>query len=117
MVKDLMENFVSASNESDLMKMLGMLLKKTDIELKTEIRNPPALASLSSLAEACKKIGFVKSAATLNHYIKIVMEYYVSYERKGRLEFVDAFKWASMKLEEERKVSDSFTSNLKESRI
>lgn len=114
---DLMDGFTPVNDESDLTKMLGLLFSKEGIETKSEIRNPPALASLKELANVCKKIGFSRSADTLNHYIETVLEYYVSYDRKGRVEFVDAFKWASTQIAQEKSIGNSLTGNLKDKQL
>ena len=111
--KDDLEGFNVVSDDSGLLESLKMLFSKDNIELKSEIRNPPAMALLKVLAEKCFKIGFVKTAKTLNDYIKYVMEFFVSYNRKGRGEFVDAYKWASNQIALEKSVKDSFTSDLR----
>lgn len=111
---DLMEGFNQVDNQSDLYKMLGLLFDKTDIELKTEIKNPPALASLKTVSKALRNVKFVRSANILDYYIETVMGYFVSYKRQGRAEFVDAFKMASLQLSQEKSFGSLLTSNLKD---
>lgn len=114
MGSDLMEGFNQVDNQSDLYKMLGLLFDKDNIELKTELKNPPALAALKTLSKTLKNIKFHRSAAILDYYIKTVMEYFVSYNRQGRTEFVDAFKMASLQLSQEKSFGSLLTSNLKD---
>ena len=111
---DPMEGFNQVDNQTDLYKMLGLLFNKDNIELKTEIRSPPALASLSTLAKVLRDIKFVQSAEVLEFYIKTVNEYYVSFNRQGREEFVEAFKMASFQLGREKSFGSILTSNLKD---
>lgn len=115
--KDDMEGFNLIDDESGLLEGLKMLFSKDNIELKSEIRNPPAMAMLKVLAEKCAEIGFEKTAKTLNDYIKYTMEFFVSYNRKGRSEFVDAYKWASNQIAIEKSYKDSFTSDLRNKTI
>ena len=111
---DLMEGFNQVDSQSDLYKMLGLLFDKENIELKTEIRSPPALASLTTLAKVLRDIKFIQSADVLDFYIKTVNEYFVSFNRQGREEFVEAFKMASLQLSQEKSFGSLLTSNLKD---
>ena len=111
---DLMEDFNKVDSQSDLYKMLGLLFSKKDIELKTEIRNPPSLASLKTFSKTLKDIKFVKSAATLDFYIDTVNAYFVSFKRQGRAEYVEALRMASLQLNQEKSFGSLLTSNLKD---
>ncbi|MBA7496346.1 hypothetical protein ES702_06946 [subsurface metagenome] len=112
---DKMEGFNQYEDPSKLMEMLKLLLTKKDVALKTEIRNPPALATLKTLQKQYALMGWSKSANTLKTYIKYVNIYFVSHGRQSRAEYVDAFKWASTQLIQEKlSFKDGITSDLKD---
>ena len=98
----------------NLQETLKILLSKEDIEMKTRIKNPMAMAGLEILARACGKIGFVKTAKTYKSYIKHFMQNKVSEDGKSRAEFVDAFKSITEKFMGPMSIGDKLTENLKD---
>ena len=111
---DLMDKFKAVEMENSLTDMLELLLTKDDIELKTEIVNPPAMSSLQTLARVCEEIGFIKTAETINFYIDRNFENMVSYKRKGRAEFVDAIKGIADQMNPNLSLGEGLTQNLKD---
>ena len=98
----------------NLQETLKILLSKEDIEMKTRIKNAIAMAGFQTLARACKKVGFVKTAKTYNHYIQNYMQNKVSENGESRAEFVDAFKSITDKMMGPMSIGDKLTENLKD---
>ena len=90
---DPMANFFkNVVQKEPLKEVLGMLFTADDVSVKTRINNPPALASLKSLAKICTEIGFTRCGSDLDEHIDIRNEYFISEKGKSRSEFVDGLK-------------------------
>ena len=89
---------MSRDNKITLQQILNNLLDgKENLELKTHIFKPKALAGLKTIANYLKLIGLPKSSKTINNYIITYLEYMVSYKRKSRIEIIKAFTLANAK--------------------
>ena len=64
-----------------------------NIDLKTEIHNPKAVASLMLVADYCKQLGQIRPAKVLYNFAKYYKKLMVSYKRGGRKEFFDMEKF------------------------
>lgn len=94
---------LTASEDITMEKILNFLLKSDkDLPLKSHIENPVALATLSVLAEYLEKKELKKSANILKIFIRVFLEYMVSYKRLGRKEIIEAFKSRIEKEEREK---------------
>lgn len=111
MTSDMLEGLTDFSEDS-IEKILGNLLTDNNIELKTEINNPFALSVLKTIQKYLKEKKLQKSSGFIKIFIKYLLKYYVSYERKSRTEIVDAVKGM---IENSRLgASDRLFGNLKE---
>ena len=88
---DPMKSFVQVQ-DNGLKEILDTLFTKDNIELKSDVKNPLALSILKSIAVTADNVGMVKTGETLFYFIVNLLEFMVSFQRKGRQEFVDAFK-------------------------
>lgn len=83
------ENETSAW-DTEIAQLVGSLGKKSDIELKTDLPNPLAVAQLKAWARWAESVGFTGTKRLINEFIKDYLELRVSKDRKGRIEIVKA---------------------------
>jgi len=82
----------SKDNKITLQQILNNLLDgKENLELKSHIFKPKALAGLKSLSRYLKKLEYVNSSEIINKFIRTYLEYMVSYKRLSRTEIIKAF--------------------------
>jgi hypothetical protein len=74
----------------ELAQLVSSLQTKQDIELKTEIFNPLAIARLREFASWGEREGLVGIGKITEVFIQKYLEYMVSYNRQGRAEVVRA---------------------------
>ena len=81
------------SDDLSFQKILNELLRSdANLPLKTQIENPLNLAMLKTLASLLKIRKMKKSGKMIDDFIKVFLEYMVSYKRKSRAEIIDAVK-------------------------
>lgn len=100
---DVMGGLAPVDIDETYEKILRALLQSNDIELKTEIQNPLALARLKALATYLNSVGYVKSKKTIEDFIEFYLKYMVSNKREGRKEIIQAI---SEGLKKEQSVTD-----------
>lgn len=76
--------------DKELAQLASSLMTKSDIELKTEIGNPLAIARLRAFGAWSEKEGLIGIEELTNNFIDKYLEYMVSYKRQGRGEVVRA---------------------------
>jgi hypothetical protein len=84
------DDFVQAGQEETAEKILVKLLDDKGIELKTEIRDPRALAQLSTLARWLELEKMSQSAKIIDDFVDYFLRYMVSKDRQSRKEIVKA---------------------------
>jgi len=100
---------LSKDNKITLQQILNNLLDaKENLELKTHIFKPKALAGLKTIAIYLENIGLKHSSKCINNYIETYLKYMVSYKRKSRTEIIKAFTFSNSKEYNE----NAFTSKL-----
>lgn len=109
---DFMEVFNQAGGDI-LQESLQLLLNRDDIDLKTEINNPRAIATLQTIAHVLEDIEFINSSKSLSLYIDYFLGDMLSHKRKSRKEFIDAFRSITDKITD-FSLSDKLTKNMKE---
>ena len=77
-------------NDESIERILGALMKKEDIALKTEIYQPLNLARLSMFGEMMRSLKYTTSHKTIEALVKYYLEYMVSNNREGRKEIISA---------------------------
>ena len=83
---------LSKDNKITLQQILNNLLDgKENLELKSHIFKPKALAGLKSLSEYLHELGYVKSSEIIKKFVRTYLEYMVSYKRLSRTEIIKAF--------------------------
>jgi hypothetical protein len=70
--------------------ILAQMLKTEDIEMKTEIRDPHALAGLWIVAQRLDNAGLPKCGQLIREWIEKDLLYMVSYDRKRAQEIIQA---------------------------
>jgi len=86
-------------------RILNTLLRADEnLNLKTHIENPIALAILTVMAERLQRMKLKKSSQTLRRFIRVYLEYMVSYKRLSRKEIIDALKERRREEEDETKL-------------
>jgi len=86
-------------------KILNALLRSDEnLTLKTHIENPIALAVLTVMGERLKKMKMNRSSRTIERFIRVYLEYMVSYKRLSRKEIIDALKEYRREYEDESKL-------------
>ena len=111
---DPMEKFKSMELENSMTDMLQLLFDDDNIELKTEMSNPYAIASLETLSRVSEGLGLEKTGGTLEKHLFSINKNMVSHQRKGRGEFVDAFKSLNQTMTPELTIAEKLTTNLKD---
>jgi len=96
------EVFGNAEDEVNLEKILAELLKKDDIEMKTDIENPQAVSLAMTTADYLESRNMNKTAKLMRQMVNYTLLYNVSKGRKSRTEIVEAFK-AMYMLEQKKK--------------
>jgi len=86
------EVFGNAEDEVNLEKILAELLKKDDIEMKTDIENPQAVSLAMTTADYLESRNMNKTAKLMRQMVNYTLLYNVSKGRKSRTEIVEAFK-------------------------
>ncbi|MDD4972483.1 MAG: hypothetical protein PHT07_23885 [Paludibacter sp.] len=76
--------------DKELANLLGSLMDKKDIELKSEIANPLNLTRLKLFGIWCRKENIPGAEQAINEFIQYYLMYMVSHQRRGRLEVVKA---------------------------
>ena len=110
---DPMAKFKPVQLENSITDMLQLLFSKDDIETKTRIQNPSAIAGLITKAGHLEDIGLVKSAKRLKGLLQTRLECNVSEKGLGRSEFVDAFKSSNQMVSPDLSLSDRLFTDLK----
>lgn len=91
-IKDIYKDLIK-SEDLSLEKILAILLKSDDnLALKTQVDNPLGLSILSMLAEYLKTKKLKISSKLLKGFIKLYLEYMVSYKRMSRKEIIEGMK-------------------------
>lgn len=87
---------LSKDNRITLQQILNNLLDgKHNLELKTHIFKPKALAGLKSISQYLEVNGYKKSSNIIKDFIKQYLEYMVSYKRLSRTEIIKAFTYSN----------------------
>ncbi len=89
---DVMSPFIRPEMEQGLAEKLDVLFSPENINLKTDIPNPLALAGLEVLAEACEEVGMIKTHDRIMSIINKRNINYVSYKRESRTEYLEGLK-------------------------
>ena len=110
---DPMAKFKPVQLENSITDMLELLFSKEDVETKTRIQKPSAIAGLVTFADHLKDIGLVKSSERLKGLIQTRLELNISEKGLGRSEFVDAFKSANQMVSPDLSLSDRLFTDLK----
>ena len=111
---DLMDKFRPVEMENSMTDMLQLLFDVEDIEAKTEMDNPYAMAGLKTLSKGCVNVGLGKTSLTLSDHLTTVNINMLSYLRKSRGEFADCFKAVNQQMVPELTMSEKLTTNMKE---
>ena len=110
--QDLIDNplkDLSKDNKITLQQILNNLLDgKENLELKSHIFKPKALAGLKSLSNYLEVLDYPKSSAIITAFIRNYLEYMVSYKRLSRIEIIKAFTYSN-RVENNK---EGFNSNL-----
>lgn len=88
-------------------KILDKLLCKTDIEMKTEIKNPLAISKLRCIAAELDRRGMANASQIITDFVDNYLLNMVSYNRKRSGEIVEGFKLI-LAHNERMKQSDSY---------
>jgi len=82
---------LSTENQMDIeQKIVEELLNNNNLESKTELHKPMAWSCLNVVEEFLKEKKLPKSIDVLRKFTQITFKYMISYDRKGRLEYIDA---------------------------
>ena len=112
---DPMEKFKPIEMENSLIDSIQELFSLDNIEAKTRIRKPSAIAGLKTFADNLEDIGLTRSSKTLLKLIRYRLELNISAgEGKGREEYVDALKSVNQSMNPELTMSEKMFTNLKE---
>jgi len=84
------DEFIQAGQEETAEKILVKLLDDKGIELKTEIKDPRALAQLSTIARWLEIENMPKSAELIDDFVDYLLRYMVSKDRQSRKEIIKA---------------------------
>jgi hypothetical protein len=106
-VPSTMDDFEMLSGEDSAEKILREMLSKENIEMKTEIENPIALAQLSTYGETLALNKMHKSAKTVQKFVDFYLLYMVSKDRKRSEEIIRAIEGRFR--EPERSLTDKLT--------
>ncbi len=83
---------LSKDNKISFQQILNNLLDgKENLELKSHIFKPKALAGLKSLSNYLKVLKYPTSAEVIDKFITTYLEYMISYKRLSRTEVIKAF--------------------------
>ncbi len=100
---------MSKDNKITLQQILNNLLDgKENLELKSHIFKPKAIAGLKSLANYLEVLDYPKSSEIIKKFIRNYLEYMVSYKRLSRTEIIKAFTYSNRTESSE----NPFSSNL-----
>lgn len=109
---DVMKDF-QTGNDVRMEDILQELLNgDRDLDLKSEIHNPRALASLNVFALASKEVGFLESDNYLREYIRVYLRYMFSNNRKSRSEIIDAITAENVRKKMETTFTEKITKDL-----
>lgn len=87
---------LSRDNKITRDEILNNLLNgKKNLELKTHIFKPKALAGLKSIEVYLNTHGYVKSAEIIKKFIRTYLKYMVSYKRLSRTEIIKALTYSN----------------------
>ena len=110
-----MEKFKPIEMENSLIDSIQELFSLENIEGKTRIKNPGAIAGLKNFAKHIKEIGMTKSSKNLLRLIRYRLELNLSAgDGKSRSEYVDALKSVNQLVNPDISLSDKLFTNLKE---
>lgn len=70
--------------------LVDLLDGEENLDLKTHIKNPQALATLKLISKFLKMENYTGSGKLLKMYIKIYLRYMVSFDRESRKEIIQA---------------------------
>lgn len=88
---DLFGDLVTDDDMTDW-KILDKLLCKSDIEMKTEIKNPLAISKLRCIAAELSRRGMANASQIITDFVDNYLLNMVSYDRKRSGEIVEGFK-------------------------
>jgi len=87
---------LSKDTKLTFQQILSNLLDGSEnLELKSHIFKPKALAGLKSLSEYLHKLGYIKSSLIIKRFVRTYLEYMVSYKRLSRTEIIKAFAYSN----------------------
>jgi hypothetical protein len=92
--------------------ILFSLLDSSDLELKTDIKQPQKLSGLRIYAEYLKDIGFENAGKYIELYIEILNKFMVSYNRQSRKEIITAVRSMFERTSTSLSLSERLTTNL-----
>jgi oligoendopeptidase F len=90
---------LSLQSDESFEKILRALMESKDIELKTEIINPLAMAKLKAFGKYMGQKKYVKCEAFIDSFIEALNKYMVSNDREGRREIIQAISEVKKKTE------------------
>jgi hypothetical protein len=85
--------------DKELANLLGSLMDVKDIELKTEIADPLAMAQLKIMGYWCHEQHINEGQKAIDEFILVYLKYMVSHQRRGRLEVVKAISEFKSKIQ------------------
>lgn len=85
-----LDNLFQADDELDSVKILAKLLEQTDLEMKTEIKNPLALTRLYLIGQYLDGMGFERTASSIKVFIDQYLLYMVSKDGNRAKQIVEA---------------------------
>jgi hypothetical protein len=111
---DLMDKFHPVEMENSMTDMLQLLFDVENVEAKTEMDNPYAMAGLKSFSKGLADVELSKTSLTLSEHLTTIHINMISHLRKSRGEFVDAFKAVNQQMVPELTMSEKLTTNMKD---
>jgi len=86
-----MENLLKVEHKRELeTEILDYLLDEENLDVKTEIERPLLWAQLDEIANFLLSNSFTQSSNTIKSWMHQAKKYYVSHDRKGRIEMVES---------------------------
>jgi len=112
--KKLIDSFIDITEQNNYKEIFEILLDSTkDLELKSHIINPLALASLQFYSYALKVYGFKKSHEITKYLIKMYLKNMIGYKRLGRSEIFNTLAFNPNTNENELSLKEKLIKNAK----
>jgi len=86
---------------SEVHEILREMFSEEHLEKKTELTRPLNWSVMSSIEEFLREHELPRSASILSRFIRTSFRYLISHSRKGREEYVEALRQASLTQREE----------------